>query len=230
VQERLAIIPKIFESPPMVHVRGTHVWRTHLSCYEFLARHVEPGARTLETGCGVSTVLFTAWGCEHLCVVPEASQRDGIYKYCEERNIDASRLSFDVRPSEEALPRLDPPSEFDLFFIDGNHGFPAPIIDWFYGASHLRSGGILVIDDVNLPQVSLLPDWYLSRDPRWEHLESTVKWAAYLRHSKGSLSELQGRQPFITPKSQNPYVAKVRSAAAMGVRRLSAAAKSRDKK
>jgi predicted O-methyltransferase YrrM len=222
-RDRLALIPRILESPPVIHVNGTENFRTHLSCYEFLARHVRAGSRTLETGAGVSTVLFAAWGCEHLSVVPDASQRERLLKYCAEMGVDTSLLSFDIRRSEVALPEFKPKSDLDLFFIDGNHGFPIPIIDWFYGARYLRSGGIVVLDDMQLPQVSLLPQWYLDRDPRWQHLESTIKWAAYRRDSQGSLGELQVKQTFIKPDVGKAQLARIRSALAVGARRLSGA-------
>ena len=205
LEERIELVGTVLESPPQVHPRAgrSQVWSTQRSCYEFMARQVSPGSRTLETGAGVSTVLFTAWGCKHLCVVPVPRQRDVILSYCAESGIDTAALEFDLRGSEIALPEIPSDSLFDLVFIDGSHGFPLPIIDWFYGAGHLREGGIVVFDDLELPQVSHWLEWFLDKDPRWEPLESTAKWAAYRRHSSGPLSELQGLQPFVqsTPAS-----------------------------
>jgi hypothetical protein len=204
LQKRVELVDTILKSPPHVHQGGAGVWSTERSCYEFMAGHVRPASRTLETGCGVSTVLFTAWGCKHLCVVPSEDQRDKLLEYCENLQIDASSLSFDLRSSDTALPDLAADLEFDLVFIDGSHGFPMPIIDWFYGAGRLRSGGIVVFDDIQLPQVSLLCDWFLDRDPRWTRLRATEKWVAYQRHSVGSLSEIQNTQPFLAKKGPEP--------------------------
>jgi len=197
LEGRLERVRKILNSPPQIHMGGTGVWSTEPTCYEFLAHHVRKESRTLETGCGVSTLLFTAWGCTHLCVVPSEDQRSGILGYCQDAGIDVNALSFDLRGSEYALPELAADLEYDLVFIDGSHGFPMPIIDWFYGANHLQPGGIVVFDDVQLPQVSLLLEWFLDKDPRWTHLHSTEKWAAYRRLSSGTLSELQTAQSFL---------------------------------
>ena len=203
--ERLELVRTVLASPPRIHRKGTGVWRTEQSCYEFMARQVQHGSRTLETGAGVSTVLFTGWGCDHLCVVPAPDQREGILAYCAEHGIDPRSLSFDLRGSEWALPTLAPDVSYDLVFIDGNHGFPLPIIDWFYGAAHLRQGGIVVFDDFQLPQVSFWLEWFLDRDPRWENLQSTSKWTAYRRHSSGPLGEIQTQQPFLESRdSQSP--------------------------
>jgi hypothetical protein len=204
LQERVELVTTILKSPPQIHpASATNVWSTEASCYEFLARNVEPGSKTMETGAGVSTVLFAAWGCEHLTVVPKERERDGILSYCADSGIDTSLLRFDVRGSEFVLPELSPDVEFDLVFIDGNHGFPIPIIDWFYGAGHLRDGGVVVFDDMQLPAVNFWIDWFLEKDARWERLDSTWKWRAYRRHSSGPLGELGVRQTFL-PRETKP--------------------------
>jgi hypothetical protein len=196
--QRLATIEKVLGAPPQIHANApSGVWSTRRDCYQFMARELGPGSRTLETGAGVSTILFAAWGCEHLCVVPVQSQVDGLLAYCADQGIDSSHLSFDVRPSEIALPELDEGRQFELVLIDGCHGFPLPVIDWFYGAGRLRQDGVVIFDDLQLPQVSHFLDWYLERDPRWEREQANDKWAAFRRRSTGPLGELQDKQPFL---------------------------------
>ena len=53
-------------------------------------------------------------------------------------NIDFEELA---EPSDEVLVRQDPYDRpLDVVFVDGGHGFPVPMIDWFYGAGRLRRG------------------------------------------------------------------------------------------
>lgn len=197
VGRRLATVARVVDSPPPVHPTAPGgVWGTTRSCYEFLANCVGPGSRTLETGAGISTVLFAAWRCDHLAVVPSPSQATTIETYCAENGISTDSLTFDLRPSEVALPHLADSGSLDLVFIDGCHAFPWPIIDWFYGAGRLRRNGIVVFDDVNLPHVSLLVETFLEPDGRWQELETTPKWTAYRRLSEGPLSEEFTDQPF----------------------------------
>ena len=155
-----------------------------------------PGSRTLETGAGLSTVLFCAWGCRHTAVVPDPREADAIASYLEAHDFLAELLTFDLRPSEVALPALASDVELDLVFIDGAHSFPAPIIDWFYGAARLAKGGVVIFDDVPLPAVSLFLDAYLDRDDRWECIAGTRKWRAYRRLSEGTLAEHESSQEF----------------------------------
>ena len=202
---RLEWIRRLRAEPPVIHSDAENgaVWSTQGSCYRFMAGQVAPGSRTLETGVGVSTVLFAAWGCDHLAIAPCAEEAAVIEAYCDDRQIDRGSLAFDLRPSEAALPTLDRP-DLDLVFIDGGHGFPLPVIDWFYGAALLRKGGVVVFDDVQLDQVRWLLDTFIGPDPRWERLAGTDKWTAFRRLGEGPLSEGEWDQPFF-PSPPVPF-------------------------
>ena len=197
-RDRLEILERVSAEPPRVHPEapGGWAWRTSRTCYEFLAAEVAPGYRTLETGAGLSTVLFAAWGCVHTAVVPSQAQADTLEQYCSDKGFDTGGLTFDVRPSERGLPALLDDGPLDLILIDGGHSFPLPVIDWFYGAARLRAGGVAVFDDVPLPAVGILLNEYLDRDPRWERIAGTRRWRAYRRHSEGTLSEHESNQLF----------------------------------
>ena len=200
LEERLASVDEVLREPPQVHPSApAGVWETAPGCYRFLARHCGPGAKTLETGLGSSTVLFAMWGAHHTCVVPSQGEVDACVEHCEAAGIDVSRVSFDVGPSDRVLPELDS-SGFDLFLIDGRHGFPTPIIDWYYGASRVRSGGHVVLDDTHLTHVSIGLMRFLSRDPRWTRAGGRLKWAAFRRESEGPLGEEYVQQDFLDPR------------------------------
>ena len=60
-EARRDVIEQVLADPPQVHPGApSGVFRASGSCYEWLADVCRPGLRTLETGIGVSTVLFTA--------------------------------------------------------------------------------------------------------------------------------------------------------------------------
>ena len=195
---RLAVVTEVLADPPVAHYltfddlrsgQLTGVHSTDEDCYRFLASHCRPGWRTLETGSGVSTVLFAAWACEHRCITPLQEEVDALMEYCRTHAISTEHLAFDAVRSDLALTRI-PESDpaLDAVLIDGGHGFPTPMIDWFYGAGRLRRGGILVVDDLQLPAVKVLCS-FLNVDNRWRLLHRTSKWAAYERRGEGSLSE-----------------------------------------
>jgi hypothetical protein len=199
VAQRQQLVKTVLQDPPPVHgpaAGPTGVWGTSEDCYEFLAQYAEPGARTLETGCGISTALFAMWGTEHTCVVYGQSEADILREWAAARDVDLSRVTFAVGPSDEVLPRLEP-TELDLVLIDGSHGFPFPVIDWYYAGGRLGESGICVLDDLQLPQVRLGLLHFLVSDPRWEVVANTDKWIAFTRRSSGSLREDWDSQPFL---------------------------------
>src|SRR6266496_5438836 len=107
---------------------------------------VDEDSRTLETGGGLSTLLFALKGCRHDCVVPFAAEIARIRQRCEQLGISHERVTFHQSASEKLLPGLDP-EPLDLVLIDGGHGFPSPFIDWYYAGRRLRVDGTLIVDD-----------------------------------------------------------------------------------
>ena len=195
--QRLEALRQVSEDPPFVHAGAPEgVWRSEETCYRFLAERCPPGTRTLETGLGVSTVLFAAWGARHTCVVGWQAEIDLCKEYLDSRRIPRENVSFVFGASDDVLPqlRLEP---IDLYLIDGGHGFPTPTIDWYYGARWLRRGGVVVVDDLQLPAVGDSLVSFLDRDPRWVSLARTWKWAAYRRESEGLLRDEWTDQSFL---------------------------------
>ena len=194
---RLAHLGRVLAAPPRVHgpAAPDGVWRTDDGCYRFLATICGPDSKTLETGLGISTALFAGWDCTHTCVVPTRQQADILVAYCTSLGVDPSRVTFQIGTSDSELPRLSA-TPLDVVLIDGGHAFPHPVLDWHYAGGRLKSGGVLVVDDVTLPALSrmLLP--FLDADPRWLCLRATAKWRAYERRSGGSLRDEWGDQAF----------------------------------
>ncbi len=204
IQDRLAAVGRVLADPPQVHPCASGTWSTDPACYEYMATLVKPGTRTLETGLGVSTALFALWGCQHTCVVHNEAEVTACHEYFKPRGISAENITFQVGPSERVLPTLRLQG-LDLVFVDGCHGFPLPIIDWFYAASMLRADGVVVLDDAQLLQVRLGLFDFLNRDPRWTRTRRRPKWVAYQRREAGVLGEEWVQQPFLGIPRLNRY-------------------------
>lgn len=195
-------VEDVLRSPPTVHAgpEGNFapggVWATERSAYAWVADVLPERATTLETGLGVSTVLLMKWATSHTCVVPFQFEIDRLRAYCRERHIDDLGLEVLLGDSAAILP-LWQGGEVDLVVIDGGHGFPTAILDWFYACAHLRQGGFLLLDDIDLPSVELGLVSFLRADPRWEIVAETKKWIGLRRCGTGSLSEQWTEQPFL---------------------------------
>ena len=86
---------------------------------------------TLETGAGSSTLAFAAGGAEHVAITPDGGEEARIRAKARALGIDDSKVSFRIGPSHELLPALEE-RPLDLCLVDGAHGFPYPILDWWY--------------------------------------------------------------------------------------------------
>jgi predicted O-methyltransferase YrrM len=65
--------------------------------------------------------------------------------------------------SEIVLPRfVDEARSFDLAFVDGNHRFDGVFVDLFYLGRLVRKGGIVFLDDYQLPGVARAVSFFAS--------------------------------------------------------------------
>jgi hypothetical protein len=156
--------------PPGLHGAGDEYWGLAWAALEWLERNVEAGMQTLETGAGSSTIVFAAKGADHVAVSPDPDEEGRIRTECERRGISGDRLSFRVGSSHEILPQLEP-RPLDLVLVDGAHGFPYPILDWWFLAPQLKVGGRMLLDDAYMPPVGALVD-SLRAQPGWEVAET----------------------------------------------------------
>lgn len=133
---------------------------------DFLLEHAPEGGRSLETGCGLSTVLFAHRSGHHVAVTPSGEEIADLLDFCRNNGVETGGLELIEGTSEYVLPTLKP-DPLDIVLIDGRHGFPAPFIDWFYTAGRLKVGGLLLIDDTWLWAPRTLSD-VLAEQPQWE--------------------------------------------------------------
>jgi Methyltransferase domain len=82
-----------------------------------------------------------------LHILEEAGVREVVEFYAEESQIVLPRLLAEGR-------------ELDLVFLDGNHRFEAVFCDLFYSGRLLRDGGVVFVDDTQLPGVRRAVDFY----------------------------------------------------------------------
>jgi hypothetical protein len=126
-----------------------------------------PGMSTLETGCGHTTAVFSIAGTNHICITPDAEEVARIKQYCAGLGL-AQNVTFLIDSSDKALPCSTLiPAALDVIIIDGAHRFPFPIIDWHYTTSRLKLGGVVCLDDFNMPSVRILHN-FLCVEEEWQ--------------------------------------------------------------
>jgi predicted O-methyltransferase YrrM len=144
----------------------------------------EEGAlRTLETGLGFAiSTLFICEGllangpeAAHIAMDPYQSSALPVHETTyagvglqtlEDAGV-RDLVEFHAEESQIVLPRLlAQERQIDLAFIDGNHRFEGAFLDLVYSGRLLVEGGIVFVDDTQLPGVQRAVDFCLS-NLRW---------------------------------------------------------------
>lgn len=74
-----------------------------------------------------------------------------------------SIVEFHAEMSQIALPAfLQKGRSFDLGFVDGNHRFDSVFLDLFYLGRLLRRGGVVFLDDYDLPGIRRAVSFYVT--------------------------------------------------------------------
>ena len=155
-------------------------WQLGADALALLLDSVRPGDRTLETGCGYSTVAFALAGANHTVVSPAQREHERIREWCAAHGVSTRAVTFVVGHYEDCLPNLgDGPLDFAL--IDGADAFPIPFLDWYYAAARLRTGGLVMVDDTHLLTGEILRDFLASESSRWRRVRELPTTAVFER-------------------------------------------------
>jgi predicted O-methyltransferase YrrM len=198
----------VLNDAPLLHRDETATLQLSNEVLEFIGANVNETAKTLETGAGISTIVFALKGTEHVCITPEQSEVDAITRYCARRGISLAKTHFHVEKSAHVLPRLQLP-ELDLVLLDGLHGFPAPFIDWQYTHAALKIGGILLIDNAELWTGDTLTRVLLG-EPEWKLEKQITAFARtdVFRKLRASRDKEWSEQSYVVRNSDLARIAK----------------------
>jgi predicted O-methyltransferase YrrM len=140
---------------------------------EWISR--ERAIHTIEVGLGygVSTLYVCegllgnaseATAVRHVVIDPHQATRfsDLGLQFLGEAGV-AEMVEHHAEGSETALPRFFGEGRgFDLAFVDGNHRFDGVFVDLFYLGRLVRPGGIVFLDDYQLPAVARASSFFLT--------------------------------------------------------------------
>ncbi|WP_018408427.1 class I SAM-dependent methyltransferase [Methylocystis rosea] len=135
-----------------------------------------------ETGCGKSTIFFSRIAERHkvFCFDDRGQKASSVDYFMNCPATRSDRLDLVFGPTQLTLPRHEDHSRYDLVLIDGPHGFPFPELEYYYFYPHLKTDGLLVVDDIHIPTISRLAD-FLSEDQMFEKVEFVGSTAIFRR-------------------------------------------------
>lgn len=200
-----AILRELAADPPKLFPleNGEQVaYAISVSLLEFLNETLTPGMETLETGAGVSTILFALRGTRHTAIAPSTGLGENIAAYLKDHAIDSGTLNYISERSETVLPALEA-TPLDVVLIDGRHAFPSPMIDWYYTAERLKVGGLVIVDDIPLWPPRMLHNFLLG-EPEWEHVTTLEQRSSVFRKiAEGSNNKMFLSQPYTVSQSKS---------------------------
>jgi hypothetical protein len=129
-----------------------------------------PGPYTLtaETGTGRSTLLFSHISRKHLVFAKDDDgDGDSLSRVRLSPLLRPGVVQFVVGPTQITLPQFDLPDELDLALIDGPHGYPFPDLEYYYLYPRIRTGGKLIVDDIQIPSIRSMFR-FLKKDAMWD--------------------------------------------------------------
>jgi predicted O-methyltransferase YrrM len=133
----------------------------------------EGAARTVEVGLGYGiAALFVCEGllanaaedALHVAIDPHQATRfaDCGLQFLDEADV-ADMVEFHAGESQIVLPRfLGEFRRFDFAFVDGNHRFDGVFVDLAYLGRLVRRGGIVFVDDYQLPGVARAASFFVT--------------------------------------------------------------------
>ena len=133
----------------------------------------ERATRTIEVGLGYGiSALHICEGllgnsgptARHVVIDPYQATRfsDLGLQFLDEAGV-REMVEHHAEKSEIVLPRfVDEARSFDLAFVDGNHRFDGVFVDLFYLGRLVRKGGIVFLDDYQLPGVARAVSFFAS--------------------------------------------------------------------
>jgi hypothetical protein len=146
---------------------------------------------SVETGTGKSTLLLSHLSESHTVFTQDDSGNgDSLHATRNSTLLRKDRVSFVVGPTQKTLPKWNSQHPLQLVLIDGPHGYPFPELEYFCLYPCLETGGILIIDDINIPTVFHL--YQVLLEDEMYHLEALVRTTAFLRRTGAPVFDQYG--------------------------------------
>ncbi len=135
---------------------------------------------SVETGSGVSTLLFSNVSERHVTFTVD-SGTGSLENVRSSPFFRPEQVEVVEGPSQLTLPRYQFERRFQFALIDGPHGYPFPDLEYYYFYPHIEPGGILVVDDTQIPTIRNLME-FLKADDMWK-FEEVVEATAFFRRT-----------------------------------------------
>ena len=157
--------------------------------WKIFDEHQDAQARvSVETGCGLSTLLLSNLSERHTAfTVPHGNSLQNTQAHPYMRS---ETTKFVIGPSQVMVPRWQFSDPVDFALLDGPPAYPFPDLEYYFIYPHIRTGGVLVIDDIHIPTIHRLYE-FLRDDEMWEH-RGDARTTAFFRRTASPIFDPLG--------------------------------------
>ena len=92
------------------------------------------------------------------------------------------RVKIIEGPTQLTLPRYRFDRKFQVVILDGPHGYPFPDLEYYYFYPNIEAGGLLIIDDIQIPSVGRMFE-IIKADAMFDLIE-VVSGTAFFRRTE----------------------------------------------
>ncbi len=169
----------------LTQVQGlSHLWHQAGSVPDSVLAELDarfrrrPWRRSLETGCGRTTLLLSNLSEKHTVFAFDGN--DTSEKVFGSELYRKDRVEFVPGPTQRTVPAYPFGEPYQLILLDGPHSYPFPELEYYYVYPHLEAGGTLVIDDIWIPTIHRMFE-FLREDPMYRLDKVVVNTAFFVR-------------------------------------------------
>lgn len=136
-----------------------------------------PFQSSAETGCGGSTILLSHLSGHHTAFPFEGADHT-VTGLRHHPDFQSDTVIFVEGDTRRTVPAHSFDRPLDLVLLDGPHAYPLPQLEFVYLFPELRTGGWMVLDDIQIPSVHELFR-FLRREPSLVLEEIAVRTAFF---------------------------------------------------
>jgi hypothetical protein len=136
----------------VVRASGFHPWDAMAPAALSGILRRGPFRSSAETGCGGSTIVLSHASEHHIAFAIEGNDRT-ITELRSQSDIRKEAVTFVEGETKDTVPGYRFEAQMDLVLLDGPHAYPLPQIEFAYLFPHIKLGGWLVVDDIQIPSV-----------------------------------------------------------------------------
>jgi Methyltransferase domain len=178
------ILEEVQRLPPEWHSAGSVSERV-LTAIATHASAIGGIAHSVETGCGRTTLLLSHLSADHVVFARDVKNNENAQTNTLERVmgsplLNKGHVTLVEGPTQLTLPTYKFTHRLQLALIDGPHGYPFPDLEYYYFYQQLDPGGLLLVDDTNIPTIGRMFE-IIKSDAMFDLLETVDRMAFFRR-------------------------------------------------